>query len=323
MKHTKLLSILSALILIFQMSACSVIFPDIGYGKLTTTFDNDLDIVENNTYYYQPNDAVYLLEDKFIYTDLDESDNNTWGTPRKLMICDLKTGEITVPITKPMGDINNLYYLNGKLYFTAYANTATDWGFCLFSYDLANNELETIYETPNTSGYPIIPFILSDTLYYFANAKTQTEINNETNYTTNLGYKLHKYDGYADSIISEDIPFKFDFLDSFDNNGVFIQDYESGKYYQIKYDGAIVETNEKTAKKADKTLPETNTEINDLLISGRFGDYYILEDKIPPNENEDEEDACGYKYTINYYLYDTNNKETYELTNATYWYYYI
>ena len=113
MKHIKLLSILSVLVLVFQMSACSVVFPDIGYGKLTATFDKDLDIVENDAYYYQPNDYIYLLKDKFIYADIDESPYNTFGTPRKLMICDLKTGEITAPITKPMGDINNLYYLNG------------------------------------------------------------------------------------------------------------------------------------------------------------------------------------------------------------------
>ncbi|MDE5996079.1 MAG: hypothetical protein K2G56_04100 [Eubacterium sp.] len=302
----KILSICLILLLVFQLSACSGLHPIAeNEPKLATTFENDLDVVENDIFYYQPNDYVYLLKDKFIYADLDESDNNTWGTPRKLKICDLKTGEITSPISVPMGEINYLCVLNNKLYFiTTATRTETGSNLSLFCYDLEQNTLETIYETPDS----ILPYISSNTLYYIGYNKS--------------GNIFYKYNGSESEIISENIPLTLEYINAYDNDGIYVYNYNKNKYLHLQYNGDIVEVDFEVVKKADKTLPESNNEINNLLISARFGNYYILEDKIPPNENEDE-DACGYKYTINYYLYDINSKETSELSSASYWYYYI
>lgn len=311
MKHSlkKVISAILTIIIILQFSACSNLT---AYEKSESVFPNGLNNVYNENYNFECMTNVYLLKDKFIYTTLDESENNNFGDPKKLMICDLVNGNVKSADIKPLSDIFNMCYVNDKLYFTAYANTSTDWGFCLFSYDIEKDDLKTIYETPNTV-HDIMLTVCSDTIFYCANADNQENIRDEN------CFDLHMYADDTDTVLAKDLP--YDAIAGSNSKGAYFALNEN-EYIYVDLNGNIKSVTE------EQTAPEKNgylsgDEEEELEYTAIFGDYQIALGDEKPYSNTDNKNDCGYKYSAYYYLYDTKNSKSYKLTKIEDWHYYI
>ena len=287
------------------------------------TFENEIDfIAENKT---QNNSSVYLTEDKFYYTTYD-SENN-FGDGSKLMVYNLRTGEITAPLSMHIGDISNFNYMNGKLYFTGYTNTQTDWGFCLFELDCETYELKTIHQTPNTvDGISLAA--CGDKLFYIASE------NNQENIDYPGGFSLHMYEDGEDKIIdSQPVKQGYSQFLRYDDKGAHIQvekyaacqreiagaEITGYSNYFVDSDGIITELADESYNTDSSVQNEKPSE--EFKICADYKDYSIIENDII-TENNDNTD-CGYKYKAVYYLYDKQNDISYKLTEADYWYYYI
>lgn len=287
-------------ILILTISGCSANSNFIG-----ATFEKLLQTETNNELRY--NNAVYLTDDKFFFTTEDKNKKNTFGNPTKLVVYNLLTGEKDYPITFSHGEIKNMVFVRNKLYFVTYTNTNTDWGYCLFSLDTDTYEVERIYETHNTTDNIYLAGS-GDIIYYLC-------------CTDNLSYELHRIKDDNDTVIKDKIICNYSDLYSYDSY-VYIIIYRFDGLtdcYTIGSDSQLKETNEDNIPLySDIAKCE---KISNKLLSGKFGKYYILEDKIP--EKSPDSDECGYEYTIGYYLFDSETEERYNLCEATYWYYYI
>lgn len=122
----------------------------------------------------QPQSNIYLTADTFYYATEDTDERNTFGTPQKLMAYDLLTGK-TRTVLDGVSDIAQMCRIGNTLYFTCYTYTDTDktqWGFCLYAYDIHKDWPACIYATPNTSdGVALAP--CGYTLFYLCNTRNQ------------------------------------------------------------------------------------------------------------------------------------------------------
>lgn len=308
----KILPLILSVLMIICCTACSSItseirpsIPSEGISK----FDSELDTQISNDNY---NTSIYLTNKYFFFTTEDTSSTNSFGTPSKLLKYDLKSGEITNVLDFPTSEITDMILIENKLYFVTYTNTDTDWGFCLFSYDIESGQTERIYETPNTVDYIAVSSI-ENKLFYMCSTSPQ---NNSGKYTT---YQIHMRNGNDDKILKDNIICKYsDFIN--EDNKIYINLYndETDKALIIDKDGIIKDSEE--LKETDNS--NEAEKINGKIVSGKFGKYYILENEIP-DFSEDNPDSCGYRYSINYYIYNSESKEEKTLTPAFYWYYYI
>lgn len=305
----KVISAVLTIIIILQFSACS---NSTAYEKSESVFPSGLNNVYNENYNFECMTNVYLLKDKFIYTTLDESENNNFGDPKKLMICDLVSGNVKSANIKPLSDIFNMCYVNDKLYFTAYANTSTDWGFCLFSYDIEKDDLKTIYETPNTV-HDIMLTVCSDTIFYCANADNQENIRDEN------CFDLHMYADDTDTVLAKDLP--YDAIAGSDSKGAYFALNED-EYIYVDCNGSKKSVSEKQIVYEENGHMSSDSEQGFEYIA-IFGDYKIALSSEKTDIETQEESNCGYKYSAYYYLYDTKTSEHYKLTRTKDWYYYI
>lgn len=308
----KLLPLILSILIIISCSACSIITGEIrpripaeGISK----FDNELDTQINNNNH---NSSIYLTNKYFFFTTEDTSSDNTFGTPSKLLKYDLKSGKITNVLDFSTSEITDMTLIDRKLYFVTYTNTETDWGFCLFSYDIESRKIERIYETPNTVDYIAVSSI-ENKLFYMCSTSPQ---GNGGDY---INYQIHMIKDNEDTIIKDDILCKYaDFI--YEDDKIYINLYYDAKEkaFILNKDGTL-----SSSDRLKETESSTETEkINGRAVSGKFGKYYILEDEIP-DLSDDNPDSCGYRYSINYYIYNAETKEEKTLTPAFYWYYYI
>lgn len=282
-------------------------------------FENGIDFTtENKT---QNNSSVYLTEDKFYYTTYDSKNN--FGDGSKLMVYNLRTGEITAPLSVNIGDISSLNYMNGKLYFTGYTNTQTDWGFCLFELDCETYELKTIHQTPNTvDGISLAA--CGDKLFYIASE------NNQENVDYSGGFNLHMYEDGEDKIMnSQFVQQGYSQFLRYDDKGAYIQVEKYAAYQQvitgysnyfIDSDGNITELMDESYS-ADYFSAENEKPSEEFKVCADYKNYSILESDIVNDYGKDTD--CGYKYKAVFYLYDKQNDMSYKLTEADYWYFYI
>lgn len=329
----KFICLILSVFLCMVLSSCSLagnlkINSDTG-SKATVysdgaTFENGIDFAaENRT---QNNASVYLTEDKFYYTTYD-SENN-FGDGSKLMVYNLKTGEITAPLSIHIGDICNLNYLNGKLYFTGYTNTQTDWGFCLFELDCKTYELKTIHQTPNTvDGISLA--VCGDKLFYIASENSQENIDYPG------GFSLHMYEDGEDKIMdSHFVQQGSSQILRYDDKGAYVQVEEYASYqHEIAgveitgYSNYFVDCNGNITKLEDESYSADSSSLQnekpseEFKVCADYKNYSITESDIVDDYGEDTD--CGYKYKAVYYLYDKQNDKSYQLTEADYWYYYI
>lgn len=321
----KFLALTLSIIIIIICSACTGIKNEIKASIPSngiSTFENELDTEINNNDKY--NNCIYLTNRFFFFTTEDTDPSNSFGTPTKLLKYDLHSGAITSILDFPTSEIMDLTLIGSKLYFITYTNTNTDWGFCLFSYDIEDETVDRIYETPNTVDW-IYMSSIGDKLFYMCSTMTQDEENSfDTNAEAYVRYQLHMISNNEDQIIKDNINCKYADLLKEDNN-IYINLYFDGaeEAYIINEDGEINTSSEiKETEKNDYNDDDDTEKIKGKLVSGKFGRYYILQDKVLDLYNGDT-DSCGYRYSINYYIYDTENKEEKMLSPAFYWYYYI
>lgn len=305
-----------SVIIIIVCSSCngitSEINPSIPLNGISK-FDDELNTKINNSNY---NSSIYLTNKYFFFTTEDTSSGNSFGNPSKLLKYDLNSGKITNVLDFPTSEITDMIMIENKLYFVTYTNTDTDWGFCLFSYNIKNEQVDRIYETPNTVDCISISSI-GNTLFYMCSTMPQPDYNNII--TNKAQYQIHMINNSEDKIIKDDIICNYaDFIN--ENNKIYINLYcdETEEALIVDKDGILT-----TSEKLKETKNNDEAEkINGKIVSGKFGKYYILEDEIP-DLYDDNSDSCGYRYSINYYIYNVESKEEKTLTPAFYWYYYI
>lgn len=278
---------------------------------------------------FRDNTSCYLTEDKFIYSVFDQNSNNTFGGASSLVIYDLNTGKADYPIDsqkKHLSDIDNLYLLDNELLFTAYAYTDyyedANRGFCLFSLNINTYELKTIFQTPNTV-YEIMPCVIDNALYYFANTMTLAEHEKEIDMSEKYSdFDFHKnqlrcYKNGTDTIIKSGLPCSYDGcrLYADENIYLFADDIIA---YNIK--GEQIEVSEEKADEIEKMYnsvyyngPENNS------VIATFGDYEIMLSDIKKFSEGD----CGFSYRCRYNLNDKKNNKSYKLSEGVEWYYYI
>lgn len=312
MKKTNIVILLLILTMIMCAGCSNTQSNKIFVLKGISTFESDLNVSVNNEDRY--NESIYLTKDKFYFTSHDNSCN--FGNGNKPYVYDLKTGEIKSMLDFDVDDIHNVTVINNKMYFISYTNTSTDWGYCLFEYDINTEDVTRIYETPNTVD-SIVMACFGDTIIYACSVSPQN--------LDNTGeYEIHKLKNGNDTVIKNQIISIVCDLIQNENGAYFTfcqnNDMDNSKSYFIDKNGNLSDSD--FVPDEDDYYYEKETEyINDKIISARFGDYYILEDKIPDKETSDGD--CGYEYQINYYLYNAITQETHTLTSADYWYYYI
>lgn len=313
----KYLPFILSILMIISCSACSSISgginPHIPLNGISK-FDNELDTEINNNNY---NSSIYLTNKYFFFTTEDTSSDNRFGTPSKLLKYDLKSGKITNVLDFPTSEITDMILIENGLYFVTYTNIDTDWGFCLFSYDMESEQTERIYETPNTvDGISVAA--IGNNLFYMCSTLTQQDHNNITaNDKEYVKYQIHMIKDGADKIIKDDIICKYaDFI--YEDNKIYVNLYSEQTEEALIIDAYANVSNTTKLKESGNSYEAE--EINNKIVSGKFGKYYILQDDIP-DSSDDNSDNSGYRYSINYYIYNTENKEEKTLTPAFYRYY--
>lgn len=250
---------------------------------------------------------ICLTGNQFFYVTIDHADTNSFCNAQKLMMYDLKTGKTSEPIAPsvPLSDIENMVYIKGILYFTAYANTEKRWGFCLFAYDTDTGGLVRIFETPNTVN-SISVAVCGDKLYYFASENTQEEIDDGNKYS------LYLYQNGKGKIIKENMGSDLLYFTGYNDKGACFETDDS--IYFLNANGQIQPFSQKQ-KEALFLFEEPEED----AYSSRYGKYVLTHrDRRPPSEAV--ADACGYEYETTYYLYDTKLDAEYPLANAVHWY---
>lgn len=304
----KFLSVTLALFIIFAFIGCSV--PN---SNGVSTFENDLNVEQNNDERY--NSSIYLTEDKFFFTS--HNPNGKFGSSNQPYVYDLKTGKIKAMLDFSVDNMENIIVVGSRMYFIIYTYTSTDWGYCLFEYNLDTSETKRICETPNTVDNILIS-CCDDIIFYMCSKSPQDSGDLSE-------YEFHIIEDGEDRLIRSGImSVSPEFHD--DENGVYFvickdNDWDNQITYFADKRGNITQS-DKTFGYYEEYYTYFPCEyIDSKIVSGKFGKYYILEDDIPYKETD--KDACGYKYKIKYYLYDTEAKEVHTLTDAQYWYYYL
>lgn len=165
----RILALLLCVVSVLALCACSKTNTAQPAGA---RFDKPLQQQTENQ--LQPQSNIYLTADTFYYATEDTDERNTFGTPQKLMAYDLLTGK-TRTVLDGVSDIAQMCRIGNTLYFTCYTYTDTDktqWGFCLYAYDIHKDWPACIYATPNTSdGVALAP--CGYTLFYLCNTRNQ------------------------------------------------------------------------------------------------------------------------------------------------------
>ena len=160
----RILALLLCVVSVLALCACSKANTAQPAGA---RFDKPLQQQTENQ--LQPQSNIYLTADTFYYATEDTDERNTFGTPQKLMAYDLLTGK-TRTVLDGVSDIAQMCRIGNTLYFTCYTYTDTDktqWGFCLYAYDIHKDWPACIYATPNTSdGVALAP--CGYTLFYLS-----------------------------------------------------------------------------------------------------------------------------------------------------------
>lgn len=283
--------------------------------KNSAVFSNGLKLNYNNECRSKTN--ICLTEKYFIYTTEDNDNRNSFGEPEKIIFYDLKSGNISAPISDYMTDVYDMYVIDDVLYFTCYKNTSYDveanWGYCLCAYDFSNNMFTSIFETPNTVDN-ISVAVLDNNIYYLASLNDNIDDNKS-------GYILYEYDTSKKftKIANEEFQFnESDYLISYDKNYIYFEhldiryndcsNYEVNGVYNIK-------VNERGVVLKDENTPK-------IINNDNFGNYSVTEKhiRIPGKQNNVD---CGYRYKTVYYLNNNATKETFKLSSAYKWHFYF
>lgn len=317
----KLFCVLMCIIVVsISFCGCSPGLKEIIEGNINkkgeSSFENDLNTEVNNGDRF--NKSIYLTKDKFFFTTYDA--NNNFGSQQKPFVYDLKTAQIKPMLNFNVDTISDITVIGEKMYFISYTTTSTDWGYCLLEYDINTDEIKRIFETPNT-GDSIGMVNFDDTIIYTCSVSNQNadEIHE---------YEIHKLENGTDTILKSGIKSAMCEMNT-DKNGVYFtycsnNDWEYAFSYYIDKNAVITESDFIPEFEHKYVEEYENCEyIENKIISAKFGDYYILQDEGSEPKYRTDENDCGYKYKINYYLYDAKTKEISTLTDAEYWYYYV
>lgn len=269
-----------------------------------------IETVENNSIGDNFNSSTYLTNDYFFYTSYDRYSD--FGDGCKVMKYDLHTAKVE-PITKSFycGGAYNMLVLNNMLYFTAYAETgATDdegilpGGFCLFEYNIANDEMKRIYATPNTLDY-VQPFVCNNKLYYIASTATQER--------NNVHYNLYSYDNGTSRLINEHSEYNLIDVEIDGVNATIYGESSNGIYTvtEISDNNAVISLKMNDPNYSSPTKYDYRS----------FGEWKITETQEQSTEDETESDDCGYEYSVKFHI--SNGTDTYNLADAAYMYYYF
>lgn len=339
----KVFSLLIAVLIVVSICGCTkrelkprVTVPVQG----VSTFPDDLQV--QSVFSDRNNTEIYLSKDKFIFTT--EDSNSNFGDGQMPMVYDLKTGKITRMVNFDTGGIDYCFLIDRDFYFVSYSNTtnnhtSTNWGYCLFKYNLDNGETIPVFETPNTFS-DLSVTQQGEVLFYLGSVTATQEIDQrEDKYGDNpdygkyvpaddkMKYELHMIKDDQDILVMD----AFEAVNAVLHNGyngvyLAVNDeyYKQKEAYFIDINGDVTSVNMDLSNYDDCTSLHYETErIDGKIVSGKFGDYYILEDDIPAKVKSPNVNDCGYQYSINYYLYDKVNDTIYELTEKTDWHYYF
>mgnify|MGYP001139284730 CR=1 FL=1 len=247
----------------------------------------------------------------------DTDERNTFGTPQKLMAYDLLTGK-TRTVLDGVSDIAQMCRIGNTLYFTCYTYTDTDktqWGFCLYAYDIHKDWPACIYATPNTSdGVALAP--CGYTLFYLCNTRNQDGMSADEIGKGELHACTAAEDKVLQSGLETDRAYFYDWSDSaaylLTNNG------GTDSYYHLDYKGKMTPTNHrpKTEPREENAEPSTKP-----VIVADYQNYSIEITCTVPKKPGDSD--CGYRYIAQYVLKEKATGKSYALCSGSYWYYYI
>jgi len=330
-RKTMIATVCALLAVCLLFSACKFVNPlDWGGSRSShripskgqSVFENGIDTVDTDI----NNADCFLTHNKFFFN----SEGNTrFGDGEITYVYDLTTGKIKPLLDFDAGIIAQPAVAGDILYFAAYTNTTYDtdynWGEVLFAYDLNTQELQRIYETPNTFDY-IRSFVLGDRLIYVG-GNTEQEADSE--YGSHSIYMLNA-DG-SSTVLKKDIGFM---LSTLHEGRVLVGEYrddgdgmQGQAFYSIDRDGVITPEAEETAapileaerfgdeedeEQEEQKEEEPSETVNGKTVVGQYGDYWILQ----TDEDILEEFDNGYEYTITYSLYNAATGEEFPLTDA-------
>lgn len=268
--------------------------------------------------------SIYLTKDKFYFTNY--NDKASFGDCNTLYVLDLKTGKTEQMLDFDAGDVKNIKMIGDYLYFTCYTYTSFDtdanWGSCLLKYNVQNGECSTVFETPNTVQ-DIMYEDLGDKLVILGgcdeqeNAGTKYELNLYDTKTEKI-QKIEKYSSIVPNYMETDGRNVYLRYERGSLNSVGNAEILGNVTISISQKGEIKECKHEFAEDYDDTKgPDM---IDGMVISAKFGDYSILQDKISEKKSLN---GCGFEYKIKYYIYDGNTWEKTPLTTAKYWFYYV
>ena len=129
----RILALLLCVVSVLTLCACSKANTAQPAGA---RFDKPLQQQTENQ--LQPQSNIYLTADTFYYATEDTDEQNTFGTPQKLMAYDLLTGKTRTVLKRGERYCADVPHQRNTLYFTCYTYTNTNktqWGFCLYAYD--------------------------------------------------------------------------------------------------------------------------------------------------------------------------------------------
>lgn len=233
------------------------------------------------------------------------------------MAYDLLTGK-TRTVLDGVSDIAQLCRIGNTLYFTCYTYTDTDktqWGFCLYAYDIDKDWVACIYATPNTSdGVALAP--CGYTLFYLCNTRNQDGMSADESGKGELHACTYAEDKVLQSGLETDRAYFYDWSDSatylLTNNG------GTDSCYHLDYKGKMTPTNHrpKTEPREENAEPSTKP-----VIVADYQNYSIEITCTVPKEPGDSD--CGYRYIARYVLKEKATGKSYALCSGSYWYYYI
>lgn len=308
----RILALLLCVVSVLALCACSKANTAQPAGA---RFDKPLQQQTENQ--LQPQSNIYLTADTFYYATEDTDERNTFGTPQKLMAYDLLTGK-TRTVLDGVSDIAQMCRIGNTLYFTCYTYTDTDktqWGFCLYAYDINKDWPACIYATPNTSdGVALAP--CGYTLFYLCNTRNQDGMSADESGKGELHACTAAEDKVLQSGLETDRAYFYDWSDSaaylLTNNG------GTDSCHHLDYKGKMTPTNHrpKTEPREENAEPSTKP-----VIVADYQNYSIEITCTVPKEPGDSD--CGYRYIARYVLKEKATGKSYALCSGSYWYYYI
>ena len=217
-----------------------------------------------------------------------------------------------------VSDIAQLCRIGNTLYFTCYTYTDTDktqWGFCLYAYDIHKDWVACIYATPNTSdGVALAP--CGYTLFYLCNTRNQDGMSADESGKGELHACTAAEDKVLQSGLETDRAYFYDWSDS----AAYLLTNAGGtdSCYHLDYKGKMTPTNHRP-----KTEPrEENAEPSEKPVTVADYQNYSIEITCTVPKKPGDSD-CGYRYIARYVLKEKATGKSYALCSGSYWYYYI